>query len=76
VDAQSRRIFDVNPFLTDLLGYSRDDLVGKELWEIGLSRDVEASKAAFRVLQEGGYRDRLKPTRMRVVSKRETLNGS
>jgi PAS domain S-box-containing protein len=55
VDARSRRIFDANPFLTDLLGYSRDDLVGKELWEIGLFQDVEASKAAFRVLQGGGY---------------------
>jgi len=55
VDAQSRRIFDANPFLTDLIGYSQDDLVGKELWEIGLFRDVEASKEAFRVLQGGGY---------------------
>jgi PAS domain S-box-containing protein len=55
VGARSRRIFDANPFLTDLLGYSLDDLVGKELWEIGLFRDVEASKEAFRVLQGGGY---------------------
>jgi PAS domain S-box-containing protein len=55
VDPGTRRIFDANPFLTDLLGYTRDELVGKELWEIGLFRDVEVSKAAFRALQDRGY---------------------
>ena len=55
VDPDTRRVFDANPFLTDLLGYTRDELVGKELWEIGLFRDIESNKAAFRTLQEKGY---------------------
>ena len=55
VDPDTRRIFDANPFLTDLLGYSHDELVGKELWEIGLFRDIESNKSAFRALQETGY---------------------
>src|SRR5439155_3298997 len=55
VDAGTGRVFDANPFLTDLLGYTRDELVGKELWEIGLFRDIDSNKAAFRVLQEKGY---------------------
>jgi PAS domain S-box-containing protein len=55
VDAETRRAFDANPFLTALLGYSHDELVGKELWEIGLLRDVEANKLAFRELQAKGY---------------------
>jgi PAS domain S-box-containing protein len=55
VDPNTRRIFDANPFLTDLLGYSHDELVGKELWEIGLFRDIESNKAAFRTLQDKGY---------------------
>jgi PAS domain S-box-containing protein len=55
VDARTCRIFDANPFLTDLLGYTHAELVGKELWEIGLFKDIEASKAAFQVLQGGGY---------------------
>src|SRR5205807_1076022 len=55
VDAQTRSIFDANPFLTEILGYSRDELVGKELWEIGLFRDIEASRGAFRELQAKGY---------------------
>lgn len=55
VDPRTRLIFDVNPFLTALLGSSHDQLVGKELWEIGLFRDIESNKAAFRTLQEKGY---------------------
>jgi PAS domain S-box-containing protein len=55
VDAASRQILDVNPFLANLLGYRQEDLVGKELWQIGLFHDIEANKAAFRTLQEVGY---------------------
>jgi PAS domain S-box-containing protein len=49
------KITDVNPFMTELLGYSRDEFLGKELWEIGLFSDKEASQAAFLKLQETGY---------------------
>jgi signal transduction histidine kinase/ActR/RegA family two-component response regulator len=31
------------------------ELLGKELWQIGLFQDIEASRAAFRQLQEKGY---------------------
>jgi PAS domain S-box-containing protein len=55
LDARTGVIAGANPFLLDLLGYRHQDLVGKRLWEIGLLGDVEASKAAFRELQEKGY---------------------
>jgi PAS domain S-box-containing protein len=55
VDPRTGKVFDSNPFLTKLLDYSHEELVGKELWEIGLFRDVEASKTAFRTLTESGY---------------------
>src|SRR6185503_14112500 len=55
VDPRTGKVFDSNPFLTKLLDYSHEELVGKELWEIGLFRDVEASKSAFRTLTESGY---------------------
>jgi len=55
LDAVSRKITDANPYMTELLNYSRDDFLGKELWEIGILRDKEASAAAFRQLQENGY---------------------
>ncbi len=55
LDAVSGEIVDVNPFLIQMLGYSREDLMGKELWEIGTFKNVLASKAAFVELQEKGY---------------------
>jgi PAS domain S-box-containing protein len=55
VDPASRQILDVNPFLTKLLGYSRKDIVGKELWEIGLYQDIESNKEAFQSLKVQGY---------------------
>lgn len=55
LDPDTRRITDVNPFMTEFLGYSREEFLGKELWEIGLFKDQEASRAAFRELQEQGF---------------------
>jgi PAS domain S-box-containing protein len=55
LDAGRGEIVDVNPFLSDLLGYSKEDLMGKQLWEIGAFQDVLGSKAAFVELQQQGY---------------------
>jgi PAS domain S-box-containing protein len=55
VDAGSGQIQDVNPFLLDLLGYSREEYLGKKLWEVAAFQDSEASKSAFLELQQKGY---------------------
>ena len=55
LDAHAATITDANPFMAEMLGFSQDEFVGKELWQIGLFKDVEASKAAMRELQEKGY---------------------
>jgi PAS domain S-box-containing protein len=55
LSAKSGTIIDANPFMTTLLGYSHQDFVGKELWEIGLFRDIEESRAAYRELKAKGY---------------------
>jgi len=55
LDAKAGSITDVNPFLVKLLDYTREEFIGKELWDIGLFKDIEASKAAFRELQEKQY---------------------
>ena len=55
LNAGTLKSTDVNPFMTELLGYSSDEFLGKELWEIGLFSDKEASEAAFRELQKSGY---------------------
>jgi PAS domain S-box-containing protein len=55
LDPATRKITDANPFITQLLGYSREELLGKELWQIGLLKDEPASQSAFRQLQEKGF---------------------
>ena len=52
VDPQTRKILDANMFMTELLGYARAEVVGKQLFEVGLFKDEQASQAAFRELQE------------------------
>ena len=55
LEEASGKIMDANPFVIDLLGYPLDELIGKELWEIGLFADKVESKAAMQRLQESGY---------------------
>ena len=55
LDGDSERIIDVNPYLTELLKYPKEQFLGKELWEIGLFKDISASKAAVVQLRTHGY---------------------
>jgi two-component system CheB/CheR fusion protein len=55
LNADTGRIEDANPFMTELLGYAHDQFLGRRIWEIGLFKDIEQSKAAFCELQETGY---------------------
>ncbi|HSQ35061.1 MAG TPA: PAS domain S-box protein, partial [Candidatus Binatia bacterium] len=48
-------ITEVNPFLIQMLGYSREEFIGKKLWEVGAFKDIDASKDAFEALQENEY---------------------
>ena len=55
LDADTGKVIDANPFMTALLGYSHDEFLGKELWEIGLFSDKSGNESAFRDLQQHGY---------------------
>jgi PAS domain S-box-containing protein len=55
LDADTGQIQDVNPFLIEMLGYAKEEFLGKNLWEIGAFKDIKASKAAFLKLQSKGY---------------------
>ena len=55
VDPDTRKIVDVNPYLLTLLGYTFEEVVGKELFEIGLHKDEAHSQADFRQLRANGY---------------------
>ncbi|HZH33688.1 MAG TPA: PAS domain S-box protein, partial [Pyrinomonadaceae bacterium] len=55
LDAVTRKITDVNPFMSEFLGYTREEFLGKELWEIGLLKDEAESAAAFKELQKNHF---------------------
>jgi PAS domain S-box-containing protein len=54
IDPETRKITDANPFMTKLLDYSREQLVGKELFEIGLLRDEAVSQKMMLELKATG----------------------
>ena len=54
LDFQTGVIQDANPFITNLLGFTRDELIGKELWEIGAMVDKAAALSAFTVPSSTG----------------------
>jgi len=51
VDPVTRKIVDANPFMMKLLGYTRRQLLGRELFEIGLLEDEVASQEMFEKLK-------------------------
>jgi len=55
LDADTGKVVDVNPFLLQLLGYSYDEVYGKYIWELGVFKDIAASKDAFKALQDTEY---------------------
>lgn len=55
LNAHTGKIIDANSFMSGLLGQELADLLGKELWEIGLFSDIAENKKAFQELQEHGY---------------------
>jgi PAS domain-containing protein len=55
LDAETGEITAVNAFLTDLLGYSQEEILGTKLWELGPFKDITTSKIAFHELQSQEY---------------------
>jgi diguanylate cyclase (GGDEF)-like protein/PAS domain S-box-containing protein len=55
LDAKTGMIEDVNPYLINMLGYSRQEFIQKKLWEVGAFKDVKANKRAFQALQKNEY---------------------
>ena len=55
LDAESGRIEDVNQFLVDMLGYTKEQLITKSIWDIGFLKDIISNKDKFLELQEKEY---------------------
>jgi len=55
LDAESGKIDDVNPYLIELLGYSKESFIQKRIWELGLFKDIIENKEKFLELQQLEY---------------------
>lgn len=55
LDAETGKIENVNKFMTDMLGYSEEQLIMKKIWDLGFFRDIIANKEKFQELQEKEY---------------------
>ena len=55
LDADTGIVVDVNPYLLQLLGFSYQELCGQHIWELGVFKDIAASKDAFKTLQDNEY---------------------
>jgi len=55
LDVDTGRINDVNPFLFKLLGFSRDEMMGKTVGELSPFKDIESNKVMLARLQKDGY---------------------
>jgi PAS domain S-box-containing protein len=51
LDAETGMIVDVNPFLIELLGISREAFLSKKVWELGFLKDIAANEAKFAELR-------------------------
>ncbi len=55
LDSENGQITDVNPFLINLLGYSKREFLNKKMWEVGAFRNMKAAKDVFKILQKDGH---------------------
>ena len=51
IDPLTEKIIDANPYLLDMIGYSHEETIGKELWEIGFFKNITATKEVIKELQ-------------------------
>ncbi|MGA2546548.1 MAG: response regulator [Rectinemataceae bacterium] len=55
LDADTGSVTDINPFLLHLVGHTKDDVLGKKLWELGFLKDLAMSQDKFLELQRREY---------------------
>jgi len=55
LDAETGMIIDVNPFLIEMLGYSKEQFLTKAIWEIGFFKDIAANRDRFSELRHKEY---------------------
>ncbi len=55
LDSETGQITEVNPYLVKLLGYTKEEFLDKKLWEVGVFKNLKASRDVFKILQKDGF---------------------
>ena len=55
LEVDTGRISDANPFLVDLLGFSREEMIGKTVGQLSPFRDIVSNQTILQRLQQDGY---------------------
>jgi PAS domain S-box-containing protein len=55
LNADNGMIVDVNPFLIEMLGYSREQFLKKNIWDISAFKNIDYSKQLYKELQDKDY---------------------
>ncbi len=55
LNAENGMITDVNPFLIELLGYSRDEFLEKKIWDLSAFKKIDYAKRLYKELQKKKY---------------------
>jgi len=55
LDPITGKITDANPYMLNLLAYTNEEMIGKELWEIGLFEDLAVNRRALSELKQNGF---------------------
>jgi PAS domain S-box-containing protein len=55
LDAETGKIVDVNPYLIEMLNYSKEQFIEKAIWDIGFFKDLVANQDKFLELQQKEY---------------------
>lgn len=55
LDAETAEIEDVNPYLIEMLGYTREEFLHRKLWDISSFKDTKLNKEVFKELQKNRY---------------------
>jgi PAS domain S-box-containing protein len=55
LDSESGYVLEVNPFLTELLGFSREKLRGRRIGDLGVFADKAQAEGLFERVRREGY---------------------
>ena len=55
LDEETGTVVNVNPIMVEMMGFSREEFLGKKIWELGFLKDIIANRDNFEELKRKKY---------------------